>query len=76
MKKFVTGRNFLYYAPILDKSMDIKRLTYNATVRFVLKTAMYAKSYKFVPHQKGVNKAYSSASEIVADEPLFNKVIV
>lgn len=50
MKKFVTGKNFLYYAPILDKQMDIKRLTYNATVRFVLKTAMYAKSYKFVPH--------------------------
>lgn len=63
MKKFVTGKNFLYYAPILDKQMDVKRLTYNATVRFVLKTAMYAKSYKFIPHQKGVEKAYASDAD-------------
>lgn len=76
MKKFVTGRNFLYYAPILDKSVDTKRLTYNATIRFVLKTAMYAKSYKFVPHQKGLNKAYASPADVAVDEPSFNKVIV
>lgn len=43
--------------------MDVKRLTYNATVRFVLKTAMYAKSYKFIPHQKGVEKAYASDAD-------------
>lgn len=76
MQKYTSGRTFLYYNAILDRKADLGKLVYNATVRFVLKTAMYSKPYKVVPHQKGITKSYSTLAEYNEDEALVNKTII